>query len=363
MPKYPVIKTSLPGFVLQPLQSKHIPFLVQLLSNPEIQATLFRKPTAIDSEKEAKALERMYEKSPSKEITYILTITKLMAETYIGYVTIKLIDWNVKSCYLSVALLPDQQYRGKGYAKHCYDAFFAYLFSIGIMKIYGRTHENNIPTIKLNEATGFQLIGRQHSFILYPNKTRQDDLLFERLNPELDQYTHINDGANKQLASIFGPLQAARQNGTVDKPLLDQVTQQLAEVSPHPNASINVFIADVHKELEAEMHSLSQSTEAADKFSATRRLIQENADCAGYSFLGMPITLRQMDTSRDILNSITQLSAGGTDLSDKQRKELNAALWYGAYTTENWNYLRLLFLGKIIKHSIVDIIATINHKK
>ncbi len=185
MPKFHELKTSLPNLVLVPLGKQHISFITSLLNNKEIQKTLFRIPTKVTNERQHNAIERMYSYEQPKEITYVLTLKSFLKSESIGFVKIKLIDWSVKSCYLSTAILPDQKYRGQGYAKAAYNAFFSFLFDIGIKKIYGRTYENNTATIKLNFATGFRFIGRQKNFIIYPNKTSLDAMFFEKLAPNM----------------------------------------------------------------------------------------------------------------------------------------------------------------------------------
>lgn len=186
MQKFPLLSTQIKDLVLQPLQEKHLDFLVALLSKPSIQKTLFRSKTKITREKQYREFEKMYEKEQPTVITYVLTKKAILSEKYIGYVKIKLIDWTVQSCYISVAIDDAPEYRGKGYAKATYESFFAYLFSIGLKKIYGRTYENNIATIKLNIATGFRLIGRQKNFVTYPDHTSLDALLFEKLATDID---------------------------------------------------------------------------------------------------------------------------------------------------------------------------------
>lgn len=359
MQKYPVLKTAKQGFTLQPLQAKHISFLVKLLSEPEIQATLFRKPTVIDEEKEARALEKMYDKSPPKEITYVLTLGKLLSETYIGYVKIKLIDWTVKSCYLSVALLPNPEFRGQGYAKTCYDTFFDYLFSLGIMKIYGRTHENNTATIKLNEATGFRLIGRQSAFILYPNGTKQDDLLFERLNPELAKRAHVNTFANLHLSQLLTPVQGARLSGTITDSLLKDTIRNLTDTAQHPNQLVNRFISEVIDELKNELGAGKRPAEAASSRAMYYiELIAENARIGGYEFLGQPITRPQLAS---LMRTCKQLeltsNAQQSTTSNSEVLDLESAVWCGAQTESAWSYLRLLFLGKTITHSASSMMA------
>jgi RimJ/RimL family protein N-acetyltransferase len=187
MQKFPTLNTSIKGLILAPLQEKHINFIVSMLNKPTVQKTLFRTKTTVTAEKERSSIEKMYANEKPSVITYILTQKKLLSETYIGYVKIKLIDWSIQSCYVSIAIDDNPQLRGKGFAKATYEAFFPYLYTLGIKKIYGRTYENNIPTIKLNFATGFRLIGRQKYFISYPDNTSLDALLFEKLHPEIDQ--------------------------------------------------------------------------------------------------------------------------------------------------------------------------------
>jgi RimJ/RimL family protein N-acetyltransferase len=331
--------------------------LVKLLSEPEIQATLFRKPTHIDEEKEARGLEKMHDEAPPKEITYILTLNKLLSETYIGYVKIKLIDWTVKSCYLSVALLPNAEYRGKGYAKLAYDTFFDYLFSLGIMKIYGRTHENNIATIKLNEATGFRLVGRQTAFILYPNSTKQDDLLFERLNPKLVEFEHISDRVTRILSEILTPLQHARISGHVTSKLLTQTIDNLKTTAPHPNACVNQFIKEVLSELTAELQAeFSGQLAISALYRSYSSAVAENASAAGYGFLSLPITKIQLDSFLKTCSRLEQLNSGSLN-TDYNAVILDNAVWYGAYTETNWSYLRLLFLAKMPTKSASTIAA------
>jgi hypothetical protein len=97
------------------------------------------------------------------------------------------------SCYLSVAILNTPEFRGQGYSTACYDSFFEYLFSLGFMKIYGRTYEENTPTIKLNFRTGFRFIGRQKHFLIKKGQSTQDALFFEKLNPLLEtSYTNMH---------------------------------------------------------------------------------------------------------------------------------------------------------------------------
>lgn len=361
MQKYPTLKTAKQSFTLQPLQAKHVPFLVKLLSEPEIQATLFRKPTPIDEEKEARALEKMYDKSPPKEITYILTLSKLLSETYIGYVKIKLIDWAVKSCYLSVALLPNPEYRGQGYAKTCYDTFFEYLFSLGIMKIYGRTHENNIATIKLNEATGFRLVGRQTAFILYPNGAKQDDLLFERLNPELEKRVHVNDSANLNLLQLLAPVQRARLSGSINDSLLKDAILSLTETAQHPNQLVNRFILEVIDELKNELATGEEPTGAvSSRTMGYIELIAENAKIGGYEFLGKPITRNQLASLMSTCKQLELASNAPQSANNySETFDLDSSVWCGAQTESTWSYLRLLFLGKTITHSASSMIRRI----
>jgi len=367
MKNYPTIKTAIKGLVLQTLQNKHLPFLVSLLSNKEIQKTLFRVPTHISEEKEAKALDKMYNTSPPKEIMYILTLKSLLTETYLGYVTIKLIDWNVKSCYLSVAILPDSIFRGKGYAKACYDAFFEYLFSLGLMKIYGRTNETNIATIKLNEATGFRFIGRQTGFMLYPDNTSQDDLFFERLNPEINKkYSKILFNQQKKLLDIVTPLAEARRNNAVSRKLLETTLSALNAVDMTALAiPFQHFTKELIDGLTDELAVTGQPSQPTNDSKIevlTQTLLAQNAIEQGLPLLVAPITNKQKEAVHVTCSNLmriaqnNQLAAGETILT---APDLEKACTYGCYTPENWDYLRFLFLGKNVSNSTLAIIIAI----
>lgn len=192
MPAYPKLKTKIKGFTLEPLESKHSSSLLSILNDPDIQKTLFRTPRVVQDESITKMLEGMYG-DKVKEITYLLALSKNRIKTIFGYVKIKLIDWSNMSCYLSVAILNTPEFRGQGYSTACYDSFFEYLFSLGFLKIYGRTYEENTPTIKLNFRTGFRFIGRQKHFLVKKGQSTQDALFFERLNPQLEtSYTNMH---------------------------------------------------------------------------------------------------------------------------------------------------------------------------
>lgn len=213
MQKFPVIKTSVKGFSLQPLEKKHASFYVELLNDPSVQKTLFRSPRVVKEEAFLNSLEAMHGEK-IKEITYILTLTDDRQKIYFGYVKIKLIDWTSKSAYLSVAIKNDPRFRGKGYSTVCYNAFFKYLFSIGFLKIYGRTYEENIATIKLNFTTGFRFIGRQKNFVIYNENQSQDALYFEKLHPAL--LTSYNNKYSQILLPLYRRLHSyLKENDTL----------------------------------------------------------------------------------------------------------------------------------------------------
>ena len=347
MKNFPTLKTTVPELVLQPLDKKHLPFIVTLLNDTEVQKTLYRVPTKVTLEKESKALDRMYGDEKPKEITYILTIKSFLSEKYIGYVKIKLIDWTVWSCYISVAILPDTAFRGKGYSKASYLAFFDYLFSLGMMKIYGRTYENNLPTIKLNESTGFRFIGRQTDFILYPNKTTLDALFFEKLNPKLElDYTKRYAKDLDELSSILKKISEDRDKGKFTNETKASSIEALSALSR------DNYLPSVSKYLDKVIEELS--SESADSVSYTpsamstlvRSFRAQNAIAAGYSILAYPVTKSQLVEEQALASYITEL-LGVTNRSNANYSNLDNALWYAAYTPENWEFLHTLFLGKV----------------
>jgi hypothetical protein len=175
----------------------------------------------------------MYEYKKPKEITYILTLNGFLTKKHIGYVKIKLIDWDVKSCYISIAIDDSQEVRGKGYAKATYEAFFPFLYSLGILKIYGRTYENNIATIKLNISTGFRLVGRQTAFMVYPNQTSHDALLFGKLSPEISTTVPPVDTAAHQ--HYFKLLCKAYLGASITEQLQSRVLFSLPPLNEYTN--------------------------------------------------------------------------------------------------------------------------------
>lgn len=185
MPKFSELKTERKELVLVPLDKKHKQFYLDLLNDKKIQKTLFRTFRTVADDAFDKTFEKMYA-DKVKEIVYVMETKKLFKRLPIGYMKINLIDWTNKSCYISVAISADENTRGKGYAKAAYNSFFNFLFTLGFHKVYGRTYEENIPTIKLNRATGFRFIGRQKHFVLYEKNVSQDALFFERLSDKLE---------------------------------------------------------------------------------------------------------------------------------------------------------------------------------
>lgn len=362
MQNYPTLKTSIPFLQLQPLQRKHLPFMVELLSIPEIQRLLYRVPTKISLEKEEKAIQWMYESEKAKEITYILTIKKVFTEKYIGYVKIKIIDWSVKSCYISIAILPNSEYRGKGYAKATYDSFFEYLFSLGFMKIYGRTYEQNISTIKLNKATGFDFVGRQHDFVLYPDDTSLDALLFEKLNPLLaKKYQKPYITKMSSIARILEPIASARRLDNVTTELIAATLLQLEEHSfsslPEP---LQLYLKEITTSLRAEntsnTHSVSlfEHTPTKELF---HRYRAENARSAGYNILESPITLEQCESEQKLIRDLRNfLTAENSTLEF----DATNCFRYGGYTEHNWHYLEPLFLGKPLLNNSITIIKAMS---
>lgn len=180
--KLRAIKTANPKIILEPLSVKHKNFYIQILNNPSIQNTLFRKPKTVGENAFFSSLEKT-QSVPPKEIIYI--VIDRSANTPFGFVKVKLFDWNNKSAYISLALSSESVWRGKGYSKIIFDAFIPFLFKNGIDKIYGRTFQENIPTIKLNISSGFRLIGRQKDFEYKEKNQAQDALFFEKLNPNI----------------------------------------------------------------------------------------------------------------------------------------------------------------------------------
>lgn len=366
MQNYPLLKTSIPFLQLQPLAKKHLPFLVELLSLKDIQRLLFRIPTNVTIEKQAKSLEKMYTEDKPKEITYILTVKKLFSEKFVGYVKIKLIDWEVMSCYLSVALLPDTEYRGKGFAKAAYDSFFTYLFSLGFMKIYGRTYETNIPTIKLNFATGFRFIGRQTDFILYPNSTSLDALFFEKLNPILKN--EFRKPFTETLAifeEILKPLHIARENSNVTKSTLEQAISSLSALKgkslPTP---LQIFSDEVIESLKEEASQVTNSSLILEpKLEGIRTVLREsreqNATNTGYGLLAKPVTVEQLHAELELVKQFAGLLDKAAEYTDIPAVDIENALWYGAYTQANWKYLYPLFLGLQQKNNGIKTILEI----
>ena len=181
---FPTLKTVQKGIILEPLAEKHAKFYISLLNEPSVQKTLFRTPHTVKPESFHKSLEKM-QLSPPQEIVYILSQKKLLGSTPFGYIKLKLIDWYQRSAYISVAITDKTEFRGKGYSAICYNAIFEYLFSKGFLKIYGRTFEENVATIKLNLKTGFRFIGRNKYFMVSTKDTTQDALFFEKLSPAI----------------------------------------------------------------------------------------------------------------------------------------------------------------------------------
>jgi len=198
--KFPALKTKDTNFILEPLVESHQKFYVSLLNEQSVQKTLFRKPRTVRSESFFKTLTAMYSQPP-KGIVYILTVKKFLQKIPIGYVKIKLIDWELKSAYISIAITDNSDYRGKGYSTLCYEFLFEYLFSKGFLKFYGRTYEENIATIKLNIRTGFRFIGRQKHFVVSSEQIFQDALFFEKLNPIIN--TSFKNDFQDQLSAIY----------------------------------------------------------------------------------------------------------------------------------------------------------------
>jgi RimJ/RimL family protein N-acetyltransferase len=366
MQSYPTLKTSIPYLQLQPLAAKHVPFLVDLLSDEEIQRSLYRIPTVVTAEKEMKSLANMYSDEKPKEITYVLTIKKLFTEKHIGFVKIKLIDWSVKSCYLSVAILPNPEYRGKGYAKVAYDSFFQFLFELGFMKIYGRTYETNTSTIQLNKATGFTFVGRQRDFVLYPNDTSLDALLFERVNPLLsEKYQKLYSTQMRAIAKILQPIASARYEGTVTEKLLTETLTTLrnAQYSQLPSP-LRRFISGTISELENENGAESNRTNSKGELlinEVIRNLQARNAIVAGLDILAYPITISQYEYFSQIAEATVALLSSET-FTGWSEIDFELCYKYGAYTKENWHYLETTFLGLPMHHAPTAILASIKSK-
>ncbi|MFZ6022606.1 MAG: GNAT family N-acetyltransferase [Patescibacteria group bacterium] len=333
MQNFPTLKTKVKELQLQPLQHKHLNFIVELLSNSDIQKTLFRTKTKISKEKQLKSLEKMYA-NPPKEITYVLTIKKLLSEKYIGYVKIKLIDWDVKSCYISIAIDTDTKYRGKGYAKACYESFFDYLFSLGFMKIYGRTYENNLATIKLNFATGFRFIGRQQQFVLFPNKQSLDALLFEKLNPALEENYPKRDAlAIKKLTEYCKEIALAYENrSTPPDSVLDALRLLKADSTLLP--ATQLFIEEI---LTSDLQYKPCPTSRQDmKITVLRASRASHAKSIGLDYLALPLTPDQRVFEHELAEKIEKF----------ELHDIENYLKAGAVTKANWEKLRPLFLGK-----------------
>lgn len=344
MKNFPILKTSHPKLTLEPLSRTHLPFLVELLNTKEIQETLSRVPIRTTKEKQERNLDKMYEASPPKEITYILTLKKLLTKQYIGYVKIKLIDWEVMSCYLSVAILPDTRFRGKGYAQAAYHSFFDYLFSLGMVKIYGRTYEQNIPTIVLNEKTGFEFIGRQTQFILYKNKTSADALLFERKNPTAPiQYPYFYQEQERAISTILLNIYKER---TSTEPDIQKIRALAEQLSAAPKDKLlpplQKYCENLTHEIQIELRNklLKHTTSTFQKMQIA------NALTLKLPILAYPITNEQFTQGVNMTVSITKQIIAGIPFSNELSNEIINSALYGGYTPENWNYLRFLFLGR-----------------
>lgn len=333
MQNYPTLSTEIRGLQLQPLQSKHLGFMVNLLSHPEIQRTLFRVKTKVTKEKQSKSIEKMYS-DPPKEITYVLTLKSLFAEKYIGYVKIKLIDWDIKSCYISIAIDPAPEYRGKGYAKACYNSFFQYLFSLGFMKIYGRTYENNLATIKLNQTTGFRFIGRQKSFVLYPENYSLDALFFEKLNPVLEQqYPKRDARAIKELTKSCDLIAKALNAHELIPSTVFDTLQHLKEdpsLLPATHSFINELLSNLSPSQILNGPSPNKDTLLLREYRA------KNAKSAGLTYLAYPLTQQQRAFELELTEKIKAFDLDGIE------KFLKA----GALTPENHTVLTPLFCGQ-----------------
>lgn len=77
-------------------------------------------------------------------------------ETVIGYIA-----FNIREEGHEIGYCFHSAYHGKGYAKESHLALFEYLRTLGITKFSAGTALDNIPSVKLLTALGFQLVEQE----------------------------------------------------------------------------------------------------------------------------------------------------------------------------------------------------------
>ena len=78
--------------------------------------------------------------------------------SYVGFVDIKNIDWNIPKGELGFFI--DSKYEGKNLSTRAFTIFTFYCFShLGFNKLFLRTHESNLSARRLAEKCGFEVEG------------------------------------------------------------------------------------------------------------------------------------------------------------------------------------------------------------
>lgn len=100
----------------------------------------------------------------------------------IGYIAfnIREDDYEIGYCFHS-------DYYGKGYARESHVALFEYLKGINITKFVARTALNNLPSVKLLESLGFELVDTEK--VSFYKDEKGKDIFFDggifKLNTEV----------------------------------------------------------------------------------------------------------------------------------------------------------------------------------
>jgi len=90
----------------------------------------------------------------------------------IGYIAfnVRVDDYEIGYCFHS-------DYYGKGYARESHRALFEYLKGLNITRFVARTALNNLPSVRLLKALGFELVGEEK--VSFYKDNEGNDVVFD----------------------------------------------------------------------------------------------------------------------------------------------------------------------------------------